>query len=168
MTFPGFAAEASLYKSPNVYRRSEGVGVEGRPATVSAAVYWGVPGGQHGFKDDGCMDKRVLCGYRKYSAILFDIPWGQSWEDTCAGTPADVAGQHFDRPSNCVNFGPGINEWGEFYVRDQACGGCYDVPRTHVDPCCYEECVYRDPVTGECQWSCVSCVVTDGYDQVCC
>lgn len=118
MKVPGFSAEASLYRSPNAYvkQRSSRNSPAGH---VAAAVYWGIPGGQHGFQDDGCV--AGLDRIHKYSAILFDIPFGQSWEQTCASTPADVAGQHFDAPTNCVNVGPGINEWGEFYVTDPSC-----------------------------------------------
>jgi hypothetical protein len=78
--------------------------------TALASPYWG------SFQDDGCKSS----GYRQYSAILWGIPLFQSWEATCAATPADVAGQHFDAPSRCVN--KFWHEWGEFDVLDLSCG----------------------------------------------
>ncbi len=67
------------------------------------------------FKDDGC--KAV--GLRQYSAILWDIPSGASWETTCKATSATVAGQRFSSPSRCVN--TGTNIWGQFDVSDNSC-----------------------------------------------
>jgi hypothetical protein len=63
-------------------------------------------------------------GYRTYSAILWDIPWGQSWEKTCASTSATVVdvygtGHHFDRPTRCNKCG--FYMCGYFDVRDSAC-----------------------------------------------
>jgi len=55
---------------------------------------------------------------RKWYSRLFDIQG--DWNTACHNTPANVGGQHFDRPSNCVN--KGVNgEWGEFYVTDPTC-----------------------------------------------
>jgi hypothetical protein len=70
----------------------------------------------------GAMEKSELCesvGLRTHSAILWNIPQGVSWEDACAATPAEIDGQHFDRPTRCKN--TGLNMWGEFAVKDQAC-----------------------------------------------
>jgi hypothetical protein len=63
-------------------------------------------------------------GYRTYSAILWDIPWGQSWEKTCASTSATVVdvygtGHHFDRPTRCNKCG--FYMCGYFDVRESAC-----------------------------------------------
>jgi hypothetical protein len=117
------------------------------------------------FKDDGCMNWRTHCGKKQYSSVLWGIPWGESWEEACANMPADVGGTHFDHPSNCVNVGPGINEWGEFYVSDNSCR-CHPVCR--VDPCGGGvQCVLTDPNTGEClQYSCIPGEVCD--QQACC
>lgn len=67
---------------------------------------------------------------RTYSAILWDIPWGQSWEDACANQSATINGQYFSRPTRCVN--TGTNMWGEWDVVDSTCPhwssvswGCY-------------------------------------------
>ena len=61
-------------------------------AIPAHAVKWG------DFKDNGCVGKNL----RSYSAVLWDIPWGQSWEDTCSKTSATVAGNYFPRPTQCV------------------------------------------------------------------
>ncbi len=52
-------------------------------------------------------------GHRQYSAILWDIPWGQSWEDCCHAMPATINGIYFRAPDRCVNTG---SMWGEFDV----------------------------------------------------
>lgn len=70
----------------------------------STAPYWG------DFKDDGIQPN----GCRQYSAILWDIPWGQSWEQTCYLTPATINGTYFPRPTRCVH--DGLHMWGEFDV----------------------------------------------------
>ena len=59
---------------------------------ATAAPRWG------DFKDNGCVEKDL----RSYSAVLWDIPWGQSWEVACANQPATVAGQYFPHPTVCV------------------------------------------------------------------
>ena len=53
---------------------------------------------------------------RKYSAILWDIPWGQDWSAACRNTPHPQLGM----AKNCVN--NGANMWGEWF-RCEA-GGC--------------------------------------------
>jgi hypothetical protein len=72
-------------------------------------IHWG------NFQQDKCTQP----GKRQYSAILWGIPWGQSWETACANTPADIQGHHFERPSRCVN--TTANMWGEFDVPDGTC-----------------------------------------------
>lgn len=62
-----------------------------------AQLQWGT------FKDNGCVifdDKGW--GMRSYSSVLWGIPPGQSWEETCARTPANVGGKHFSHPTACV------------------------------------------------------------------
>lgn len=61
-------------------------------------------------------DGKSKPGFRQYAAILWDIPWGVSWEQTCANMPAIVRGHQFSRPTRCVN--NGANMWGEFDVPD--------------------------------------------------
>jgi hypothetical protein len=50
-----------------------------------------------------------------YSAILWDIPFGASWEQACADMPATINGITYSNPDACLNVGPGINMWGELY-----------------------------------------------------
>ncbi len=78
---------------------------------LSAAPHWG------SFKKDDCT--QIFPGKRQYSAVLHGIPWGQSWEQACANMPATINGEHFDRPTRCVN--AGFNMWGEFDVSDDGC-----------------------------------------------
>ena len=73
------------------------------------ALRWGP------FKKDACVD----WGKRQYSSILWDIPWGQSWEKTCAKTGATIKGKHYPKPYRCVNTGGHM--WGEFIVEDASC-----------------------------------------------
>lgn len=77
-------------------------------ATPASALSWG--------------DWQVTCvdvGTARYSAVLWDIPFGASWEDTCAQTGATLNGVTFSRPHACVNTGAAI--WGEFLVPDASC-----------------------------------------------
>jgi hypothetical protein len=69
-------------------------------ATPSLALKWG------DFKDNGCIASNV----RSYSSVLWDIPWGQSWEDTCLRTGATFKMRNgknavFDKPNTCVKAG---------------------------------------------------------------
>src|SRR2546423_5999984 len=57
-------------------------------------------------------------GTKRYSSQLMNIPWGQDWQTVCERMPADINGQHFARPTRCVN---NAGMWGEFDVRDPAC-----------------------------------------------
>jgi hypothetical protein len=58
-------------------------------------------------------------GKRKWSAILWDIPWGASWEAACAKAKGDPNHITPRVPDKCVT---SINEWGEWYLPDPACG----------------------------------------------
>ena len=54
---------------------------------------------------------------RTYDAILWNIPWGASWEETCKRTPHPTLGL----PASCKN--NGLNMWGHWLVRsDPSCG----------------------------------------------
>jgi hypothetical protein len=113
MKIPGFAAETTLYRSAGCYR-AQGQFPDAEGRIVASAVHWGSIG------DDGCVINIVGQPIHQYSAILWGIPWGQSWDWWChntlgpAGTP--VAGLP---PANCVN--NGINEWGQWGVPDPCC-----------------------------------------------
>ena len=81
-------------------------------AVLTSADNWG------SFERDSCVGN----GLRQYSSALHGIPLGESWESRCASSPhAVVEGQTFDRPSRCVNVGPGIDVWGYFDVEDASC-----------------------------------------------
>jgi hypothetical protein len=69
------------------------------------------------FKSGQCLASKP--GYRHYSAVLWDIPWGKSWEDACNNASADINGQHFTTPAKCSNSGSQM--WGEFEVQDEQC-----------------------------------------------
>lgn len=84
---------------------------------IAHAANWGE------FQKDFC--RGVSPPIRQYSAILWNIPWGYSWEDACKVQPADILGYHFNNPSRCVDRDyfdtPLPNIWGEFDVPDQTC-----------------------------------------------
>ncbi len=86
--------------------------------SASADPRWGT------FKRDQC----TSIGKRQWSARLWDIPWGKSWEAACNSTPADVNGQHFDAPSRCKNVA-GREMWGEFDLSDRSCPHWGDLAR---------------------------------------
>jgi len=65
-------------------------------SSPAMAAHWGE------FRDDGIQDLGNGRKVRVYQAILWDIPWGHSWEDACANKPADINGIHFDRPTACA------------------------------------------------------------------
>jgi hypothetical protein len=50
-----------------------------------------------------------------YSAILWDIPWGQDWYSTCMKTPNSQLGGR--TPNSCNSI---VNEWGNWLVYDPA------------------------------------------------
>lgn len=78
-------------------------------SSAIAAPYWGT------FQTDACTGM----GLRQKSAILWGIPWGASWETTCANTGATIDGRSYARPNRCVN--TGTNMWGQFDVSDASC-----------------------------------------------
>jgi hypothetical protein len=81
-------------------------------AALTCADNWG------SFESGRCVGD----GLRQYSSVLEGIPSGESWESHCVNGPkAVIEGQTFDRPSSCVNAGPGINIWGFFVLIDASC-----------------------------------------------
>ncbi len=61
-------------------------------------------------KDDGCKGANV----HRFSAVLWNIPWGSNWEATCAETPILDWGP----PTRCVT---NLNVWGEWDRPDPTC-----------------------------------------------
>ena len=78
-------------------------------APPAHALKWG------DFKKDACVGWKQ----RQYSAILWDIPWGQSWERACATAGATINGKRYPKPKRCVKAGGHM--WGEFIVADSSC-----------------------------------------------
>ncbi|WP_445721644.1 DUF1353 domain-containing protein [Flavobacterium sp.] len=64
-------------------------------------------------------DHKVRNGVRQFSAILWNIPFGQSWEEWAEKTPARVRGHYFPKPTRYKS--NGVNLWGEFDVPDTTC-----------------------------------------------
>jgi hypothetical protein len=56
---------------------------------------------------------------REWSAILWDIPEGESWKTVCEATAAPVNGNPSRRPNRCD---VGLNVWGVWQVPDESCG----------------------------------------------
>lgn len=72
------------------------------------------------FKKESC---NASGGTRKYSSILWNIPWGASWEDACRTTPATIDGVTYMAASCTTSF----NEWGHFNVPDASCTAPWNV-----------------------------------------
>lgn len=73
------------------------VAVAALATPVQAELKWGA------FKDNGCINPLTHPGLRSQSAVLWGIPPGQSWEDTCAATGATIDGVRLPHPAACVN-----------------------------------------------------------------
>jgi hypothetical protein len=78
------------------------------------AIHWG------SLKDDGCVGP----GLHRFSAVLWEIPWGKSWEVACASTPG-ASGTRVDglTPTRCDN--TGLNMWGVWIVPDATCAASW-------------------------------------------
>ncbi len=121
MSTPGFSAEYSLIPGAILAR---GIGQSSEPVGIvpAAAPQWGSATGQIGvFQDNGCVDNQ-----HQYTARLWNIPWGQSWDTACRNTPAPpsfppgVAGR---TPDTCNEPDPKgwFGEWGIWNVNDSVC-----------------------------------------------
>lgn len=75
---------------------------------AAAEQHWG------DFKQDQCTGD----GLRQYSSVLWDIPFGASWEAACASMPGTINGQTY-LPARCKSTGGHM--WGEFDVPDSTC-----------------------------------------------
>ena len=82
--------------------------------SVAAQPHWGE------ITPKGCLPN----GTREWSAILWNIPGGQSWDEACDATAGSVAGQ-LRYPNRCVTH---TNVWGVWEVPDSQC------PVTKPDP----------------------------------
>jgi len=120
MRTPGFSAAASLYESRHQYHAS-GHYTSADMGVIMSALHWGAITRSR-CTHWGCWwTEGEGCGRATYSAILWDIPWGQSWEDTCKRTPGPAGSKVAGRlPTRCVN--TWFNIWGEWdNVQDKYC-----------------------------------------------
>jgi hypothetical protein len=62
----------------------------------SCKPHWG------DLRDDQCVPGAGFSGLRQYSAILWDVPAGVSWEDACSLTGVWLDGVWHPRPAVCV------------------------------------------------------------------
>jgi hypothetical protein len=115
MTLPGFTANASLTDNKGYNHKTVPSKTGSAERIIPAAPYWGEP------RRENCAWWRE--GYRKYTAILWGIEGGQSWEDACYSTPAYITnsegrtGKYY--ATSCEN--KVFNMWGIFYVPESSC-----------------------------------------------
>jgi hypothetical protein len=138
MKLPGFTAQATLAGSGR-HRRGRVMEMQAEAGMVVPASHWGEFKADHCRKMSDCNPDGscVGNGLRQFSAILWDIPWGRSWEAECNETPppAVINGVTFTKPSRCVN--TGFNMWGEFDVPDSTCpcGTAYPICLQNPSSC---------------------------------
>lgn len=115
MRIPGFSGAVSLYRSSGQYA-ARGWSTQVQVGVVPSAIHWGSLANCY----IGCWGCPVKSNTpananNRYSAILWGIPWWQSWENTCKNTPGPqgtiVAGM---LPTRCVN--TIFNIWGEWDI----------------------------------------------------
>lgn len=84
-------------------------------STAGSTMRWGPT------KADRCTKP----GHRQHSAILWDIPHGQNWNQACYSVPNTINGIYFPRPDRCVEVA--WKQWGEWDVPDQGCSSKSDI-----------------------------------------
>ena len=148
MTLPGYAAEASLYKTTQLYRGYfSGMSRIDAGASVvpQQTPTWGT------------LSSSCIPGGTTFSAILWNIPWGWSWTGTCAVTPGTQCPVVGMLPTRCVN--TIFNVWGEWDTPVPCsnpfggCGGGGGGGGGGCPPgtkCCGD----TDPKTGRCSGLC--------------
>jgi hypothetical protein len=136
VSMPGFTAELAVQATTYHYRGWSSDEAATPDRILLSAIHWGPD------KADQC----TLSGFRQHSAILWDIPWGASWEAACASTP----GLENRPPDRCVN--TGFNMWGEWDIRDDSCGQpCVPTTSCQQDPASTNpncQVCYRDNCDG--------------------
>jgi hypothetical protein len=142
MTIPGFTAGASIAWASSESLRGHGIQRhEVNTDTVVLATNWG------SIADNGCQKGGQWDATHKYSAILWNVPWGKSWEAACHSTPGPAGSAVAGRlPNNCVT---GLNEWGEWYLPDNHCPracapGCYVANVACTMPLLWNTCWCND------------------------
>jgi len=115
MTLPGFTAESAQSYDSSQYSENISFKSDSAERIIPAAPYWGE------FKRES---NRCIGAYKKYSAILWGVEWGESWEAACYNTPAWIRNQDglvmMVYARSCTNVG--INIWGTFLVCENSCG----------------------------------------------
>jgi hypothetical protein len=109
MNTPGFVTELSIYRSTDGYQAARKCSIVDGTGVVQAALHWGSTWSH-------CEGTR-----RKYAAVLWDIPWGANWIDTCNATdgPAEVGGR---KPDLCEE--GWFHVWGNWWISDPECCEC--------------------------------------------
>jgi hypothetical protein len=105
MRLPGFSAATALGVRGHMQNTKRSVDTSSFGA-IEPALHWGA-------LEFGTCDRAG--GVMQIGAVLWDIPWGASWEATCAGTP----GYNNRVPDSCQNTGSNIKGW--WWV---PCTGC--------------------------------------------
>jgi len=80
-------------------------------APAGAGIHWG------DITAKGCVSGKT--GLQLYSAILWDIPSGASWEKACRETKATINHVDYPEPTRCITKD---HMWGEWDVPDMTCG----------------------------------------------
>jgi hypothetical protein len=108
MSLPGFLAERSLYPSEQRYRASGRYEPAKTESTIQQQACEGASWGQ--LKFDHCTGRHKS----QHSAILWDIPWGDDWEDCCQQVPYNRSGTFASgrTPDRCVH--SGFHIWGQW------------------------------------------------------
>jgi hypothetical protein len=118
MPLPGFFAARSLHPSEQHYRASARHALAKTESTIAQQA---IPpvwcGGAH-WGDEAERDC-VGFGKRQWSAILWGIPDGVSWEWCCEQTPHWSLWVGRRPPDRCIN--TGFNIWGEWDMPDPLC-----------------------------------------------
>lgn len=120
MSTPGFTAERALTAASAAISSAKDVTAAGYAPSAGQvlpqSLHWG------SFTEYACIGDYVKAS----AAIIWGIPWGQSWVDACAGLPGQPPGYNYpvDPQHCCTQYVAGIavNEWGYWILPDRSCG----------------------------------------------
>ena len=164
MDIPGFTAKASLTNNSRQYYnlfsdKSFSLTSSALQLQIDSSCLRGTHWGD--FERGPCRG-----GQSRRSAVLYDIPWGCSWEDTCMAKRATIDGQDVGTPEECIN--NGFNIHGIFHTPCSAppppppppppCGGPTRCPPGNwlVTVGCQRWCRTCD-TDDHCGFACVNC-----------
>ena len=111
MRMPGFVAHTSLYPSVGRYQTNGRYFSIGTAAMTPAANWGRIAPGDCDYDNPGI---------RLYSAIVWNCPWGQSWDVCCHRTPGPAGTAFAGRYPDYCDPSP-FNEWGTWQVPDDTC-----------------------------------------------